>query len=134
MSKEENINHCTYVLLMVGELKEKYCQKKGVAPKLKWSRASALITEILPPISENKPIQHSNDVKDPDSPEQELMNIIIRSMALKQLEGKAKDHCQKGHEMEGVYSKQLLAEPDFLWGKIDQINQVGLVQKRHGLH
>ena len=68
-------------------------------------------------------------MKDPDSLDQELMNIVIRGMALKQLEGRAKDHCQKGHEMEAVYSQQLLDDDSFPWGTIDEIVHLGLVQK-----
>ena len=67
---------------------------KGSAPKSK-QNTSDLINEILRPNDDNAPTRRSNDVKDPDSIEQEMMNITIRSMALKPLEGEAKDYCQK---------------------------------------
>lgn len=42
------------------------------------------------------------------------MNIVVLGMALKSLEGEAKESCQKGHEMEGNemeghYSRELMA-------------------------
>ena len=75
------------------------------------------------------PTHQSNKVKDPNSLKQELINIIIRSMALKPLEGDAKDHCQKGHEMKGVYSQQMMSNKNFPWGTVKQISKMGLVQK-----
>ena len=57
------------------------------------------------------------------------MDIIIRSMALKPLEGDARDHCQKCHEMEGVYSRQIMSDKNFPSGTVKQIHKMRLVQK-----
>ena len=50
-AEEPIAEHCPFVLLSVGELKEIYCQKKGRAPKSAWN-AGELITNILLPESE----------------------------------------------------------------------------------
>jgi hypothetical protein len=68
-------------------------------------------------------------VKDPNSLQQELINIVVWSLGLKPLEGKAKENCQKGHEMEPIFSQQLLAAAGCPWGQIEEIDKVGLVQK-----
>ena len=125
---EEQADRRPFILLTANKLKEKYRELKGKAPKAKW-KGDDLITEILRSDDETAPPRRTNDVKDPNSLEQELMNIVIRGMALKPMEGEAKDHCQKGHEMEGVFSKQLISEPDFPYGEIEEINQVRLVKK-----
>ena len=54
--------------------------------------------EILRPVDVNAPALRLNNAKGPNSLEQELMNILVRSMALKPLEEAAMDHCQKGHD------------------------------------
>ncbi len=66
-------------------------------------------------------------MKDPNSLMHKMMNIIIQGLALKKLEGDAKDHHKKGHEMESIFSKQLLNEHYFPWGKIDEINQFSFI-------
>ena len=87
-----------------------------------------IITHIFKDSVDNFMSCWSNDVKDPASIGQELINIIIRSIALKPLEGSAKESCQKGHEMESIYSKQLFSG-DCPWGVVEEISQVGLAQK-----
>ena len=109
---EDSADRRPYILLTMGELKDKYHEMKDSAPKSKWN-AGDLITEILRQVGASVPIRWSNEVKDLNSLKQELMNIIIRSMALKPLECGAKDHCQKGHEMEGVYSQQMMSDKNF---------------------
>ena len=111
------------MLLTIAELKE------GRAPKSLWSKASDLITHILASEEENAPSAPSNNVKDPNSLQQELINIVVRSLGLKPLEGEAKENCQKGHEMEPIFSQQLLAAAGCPWGQIEEIDKVGLVQK-----
>ena len=95
------------VLLTIRELEDEYRKAKGTAPKSKWN-ANDPINEIPCPIDGNAPAQRSKNVKDPNSLKQEFKNIFIHSMALNPPKGAAKDHCQEGHEMEGVYSCQLM--------------------------
>ena len=83
---EEIAERRPFVLLTAQELKEKYREIKGANPKSKWN-ADDLTTEILRPASANTNPRRSNNVIDPDSLEQELMNIVVRGMALKKLEG-----------------------------------------------
>ena len=49
--------------------------------------------------------------------EQDVMNTIVAQMCLPHLSDAAKEACEKGHEMEPVYSKHLMKlskEPKFL--------------------
>ena len=40
--------------------------------------------------------------------EQELINVILSKMALKPLKGDVKKYCQRGHDLEKIYSNQLM--------------------------
>lgn len=122
-------SHRDYAFFSNNELKQIYKKKHAKDAKSSWNTAAKLIAKIIAPVDESEPTQPSNNVKDPNSLQQELMNIALRSISLKPLEGAAKDHCAKGHEMEGIYSEQLLRDPDFPHGTIEEINAVGLVQK-----
>ena len=42
--------------------------------------------------------------------EQDLINVIIKKVALKKLEGKSKTYCRTGHKMEEVYTNELMHE------------------------
>ena len=107
-----------------------YREKHGKPAKSAWKDAKSLISKIIAPVTaEDTTTRRTNSVIDPSSLEQEMMNIVVRGLSLKPLEGEAKEHCQKGHEMEKHYSKELINMDDFPWGTIDEIDSVGLVQK-----
>ena len=125
---EEIAERRPFVLLTAQELKDKYREIKGANPKSKWN-AAELITEIIRPANENTNLRRSNTVMDPNLLDQELMNIVVRGLGLKPLEGEAKGICQKGHDMEPIYSQQLLDNHDFPWGTVEETSQVGLAQK-----
>ena len=101
---EDSADWRPYILLTMGELKDKYREMKDSAPKSKWN-AGDLITEKLRPVDASIPTRRSNEVKYPNSLKQELMNIIIRSMAFKPLERDAKDHCQNTRRKEFTLSR-----------------------------
>ena len=123
-------DHRPYILMTIPELKEAYREKHGKPPKSAWGNAKLLIPQIIAPVTaEDTTTRRTNSVIDPSSLEQELMNILVRGLSLKPLEGEAKEHCQKGHEMEKHFSKELLNMDGFPWGTIDEIASVGLVQK-----
>ena len=127
-ASEEVAERRPFVFMMVSELKDQYRALKGSAPKSVW-KADELLTEILRPSDGEAAPRICNNVKDPDSLDQELMNIVVRGMALKKLEGNAKDNCKKEHEMEEVYSKQLLQYGSFPWDAIDEVVRLGCVHK-----
>ena len=56
----------------------------------------------------------------------------MSKIALKPLNGDAKRYCQKGHDLEKTYTNHLMLDSlnnNFPFGKIEQISEVGLVQK-----
>ena len=120
-----------FVFMTEAELRDKYRAMKGIAPKSVWKKTD-LITEILRPESgsETRARRRTNSVRD-DSLVQELVNIVVRGMALKALQGGAKDNCMKGHEMEEIYSQLLVENDNFPadWGVIEEVARSGLVQK-----
>ena len=64
--------------------------------------------------------------------EEELINAILSKMALKPLKGDAKKYFQRGHDLEKIYYNQLIVNSqnnEFPFGKIEQMSEVGLVQK-----
>ena len=85
--------------------------------------------EIIRPANENTNLCRFNTVMDPNLLDQELMNIIVRGLALKPLEGEANEACQKGRVMEPIYSRQLLDSLDFPRRFVEETSQVGLAQK-----
>ena len=63
--------------------------------------------------------------------EQELTNIILSKISLKQLQGDSKRYCQNGTTWK-TYSKQLILDSllhEFPFGEIEKISEVGVVQK-----
>ena len=64
--------------------------------------------------------------------EQDSMYTVLGGLGLPNFKNEAKQNCEKGHEMEKVYTKQLmnLALNDFPYGKLEQITSVGLIQKK----
>ena len=109
-------------------MKAKYRELKGHNAKSSWKKPE-LISKILQPGADAPP-RRSNEVKDPDNLLQELVNIVVRSIRLKPLEGEAKENCKKGHDMEPEIAKQLVAMGDaYPWGMIEEISRMGSVQK-----
>ena len=100
---EKGVDCRPCVLLTFWALKDKYHEMRDSSTKSKRNKDD-LITDILRPVNASLPTHQLNKVKDPTSLKQELTNIVICIMALKPPERDAKDHCQKGHNTEGVYS------------------------------
>ena len=94
-----------------------YREKHGKPAKSAWKDAKSLIAKIIAPVTaEDTTTRRTNSVIDLSSLEQEMMNTVVRGLSLKPLEGEAKEHCQKGHEMEKHFSKELLNMDGFPWG------------------
>ena len=117
--------HRPFAFKTTAELKEIYRTKKGCAPKSVW-KVEQLIKQINSDIPTARP---SRGVIDPDSFEQEMVNIAVRGTSLKPLSAEAKQLCQLGHDMEDHFSRELVRRADFPWGRIEEVAKVGLVSK-----
>ena len=80
-----------------GNLKAAYSQKHGKQPSFSWN-SNKLIDEIL----------KDKEELEEDSFEQDMMDAIIGNASLTPLNDSAKENCAKGHEMEPIYTKELM--------------------------
>ncbi len=65
--------------------------------------------------------------------EQDVMNTIVGNISLHQLNDDAKESCEKGHEMEHIFSKDLMRytkEGKFPYGHLDEITTIGIAAKQ----
>ena len=59
--------------------------------------------------------------------QQELTNIIVKKVAMKQLDLKSKLYYRTGQKMGKVYINWLMKDTNILFGEIEMICKVGLV-------
>ena len=111
-----------YIFKSKPELRTIYTAKHGKQPKVSWT-AKTLTDKIV-----EEPSSH-----EANSFEQDVMNAIVGNGVLTRLSIQATESCAKGHEMEPIYSTELMKrakDGNFPYGILEEIDSVGTVQKR----